>query len=214
MSNKKERKEKRVSKKIVFISLILICILIAAVSVFLFLLGERQSEEKEGEEKEIYYHPANFDEDIFENGVYLSLNRDLIFGTGYFATAVPDTEEGRKNASEECTFFLDYFHALKYGEYESFPHFFADGFFKAEPKFTMQMLYDLQVTYHSSTTDSENGEDLQLSNYLVSYKIYQNNGTFRKGIPSNVASPQIYQLMKNADGEYKIYRILEIENEA
>ena len=77
----------------------------------------------------------------------------------------------------------------------------------------MRMLYEPYVQFHSVSEDEVDGEKISLLNFQVHYKIFKNNGTFRSGVPSNTAIPQIYQLIKGEDGLYRIFRSLEIEVE-
>ena len=88
-----------------------------------------------------------------------------------------------------------------------------DGYFEEDPKFTMQMIYDPYVMYHSVSTDEIDGEEITLFNFQVRYCIFKNNKTYRSDVDSNVAVPQIYQLIKIEDGTYRIFRILKIEVE-
>ena len=75
------------------------------------------------------------------------------------------------------------------------------------------MIYDPYVQYHSSSTDEVDGKEITLLNFQVSYRIFKNNKTYRSDVDSNVAVPQIYQLIKGEDGTYRIFRILNIEVE-
>jgi hypothetical protein len=78
----------------------------------------------------------------------------------------------------------------------------------------MQMTYEPYVMYHSVSTEEIDGQEVELFNFHVRYKIFRNNGTFREGVGSNVAIPQIYQLVKLQDGSLRIYRILDVKNES
>ena len=96
------------------------------------------------------------------------------------------------------------------GDYEAYPEFFIPGYFKTSPQFTMQMIYDIQVTVHSGSTVSLDGKDVTAFNFVVRYKIHQNNGTFRTGVHSDSSVPQVYQLVRGENEEYKIFDILEV----
>ena len=96
--------------------------------------------------------------------------------------------------------------------YEKIPEFYVDGYFKDPPKFTMQMIYEPYVLFHSASEEEVDGENSMVYNFEVRYKIFKNNGTFRTEVPSNSAIPQIYQLIK-VDGRFKIASILDVEYE-
>ena len=74
------------------------------------------------------------------------------------------------------------------------------------------MIYEPYVLFHSVDEDEIDGEKTMVYNFEVRYKIFKNNGTFRTGVASNTAIPQIYQVIKK-DESYRICRILDIEYE-
>jgi len=158
----------------------------------------------------IHYAPADYDKDILSDQVYLSYNRDLIYGTCDLEQAY-SYEEDYEIATPECKFFLDYFKTVISGDYENLPKFHVDGFFKTSPKFTMQMIYEPYVIFRNTSVEGEGESEITLYEFYVEYKIAQNNGTFRTGVRSHAAVPQIYQLIKNQDDAYQIYRILDVQ---
>lgn len=200
---KKERKKNKL--------LIISAVSLLAVAVFvigiLLLLPKDQASGSNGE-----YYPANYDENIFLNPAYMGFQRDLLYGIGGVEQLF-SYEKDLESADPECKFFLNYFHTVIHGEYENYTSFFVDGYFEEEPKFTMQMIYDPYVRYHSTSTDEIDGKEISLLNFQVGYRIFKNNKTFRSDIDSNVEVPQIYQLIKGEDGSYRIFRILNIEVE-
>lgn len=200
---KKDVKLKKTS--LVLIAIVLASILLAT-ALFFFLRPKKTK----GEEQ-LFFYPENFEEDIYQNTAYMSFFRDLTFS--YVGVEQIFQKEDYESASRECQFFMDFFQTVISGDFESYPDFFVDGYFKEKPKFTMQMIYEPYVLYHSVSQEEIDGEKVDLYNYHVQYKIFKNNGGFRQNVGSNVAVPQIYQLMKNDAGEYKIYRILDVEFE-
>ncbi len=161
----------------------------------------------------IFYYPANYDENIHKNKAYQSLVRDFVFGSGGVETTYKISDEAQ-NEDPECRFFLDYFETVIEGNYNEYPAFFVDDYFEEKPKFTMQMIFEPYVSYHSLSHETIEGKETEVLNYYVRYKIFKNNGTFRKGIASGEAVPQIYQLIKLPDQSYRIFRILDIEFES
>lgn len=196
-------------KKNIIISLLCIIVLLAiACFIFIFLKDDVKNPE-DGNFDEIHYHLPSYDENIFENKAYIEFQKDLIFSSGGVEQIYSYDEIDE--VSEACKFFLSYFQTVINGEYEKYPDYFITDFFDDKPKFTMQMIYEPYVKFHSESKDEVDGEEIRLENFIVQYKIFKNNGTFRKGVSSNTAVPQIYQLLKLDDGSYKIHRILEIE---
>ncbi len=191
---------------ILILSCVLALVLVASVTVYILHCLDN-SKSNTG----IFYYPVDYDENIFENAAYMSFRRDLMYGANG-VEQIFSLKDDFEEATDECKFFLRYFDAIINGKYEEYTSYFVDGFFDEDPKFTMQMLYEPYVSAHSSSKENVDGKDVTLLNFYVRYKIFKNNGTFRRGIDSNSAVPQIYQLIK-IDNEYRIYRILEVEFE-
>ncbi len=195
------------SKKITVLCVIIFsAILLFALSIYLLLPKEKPSLiEKE-------YYPVNYDENIFLNRAYMGFQRDLLYSVGGVEQLF-SYEKDYDTAEAECKFFLKYFRDVICGDYESYKNLFVDGYFDEDPKFTMQMIYDPYVQYHSASTEELDGKEINIINFQVSYRIFKNNKSFRSDVDSNEAIPQIFQLIKTEDGSYKIYRILSIEVE-
>ena len=161
----------------------------------------------------IHYYPVNYAENIFDNQVYMSFERELLYSNSKEEQPF-DYETDYESASEECKFFLDYFKTVIEGKYSEYPTFFMDDYFDEDPKFTMQMIYEPYVSYHSTGVETIDSKETEVYNFYVRYRIFRNNGTFRTGVESNTAVPQIYQLIKIDETTYRIYRILDINFES
>ncbi len=188
---------------LVLVSVFLLLSLIASGVWFFFFKKQKQ-------DPVIYYYPANYDLNIFEDSVYMGYTRDLFFGDSNVMQLF-SYENDYESASEECQFFLDYFQTVIRGDSEKLPNFHVPDFFEEAPKFTMQMIYDPYVCLNSVKTELVNGEEVSVYNYYVRYMIRRNNGTFRTGVASNTAIPQIYQLIRDSEGHFKILNIFDIQ---
>ena len=193
--------------KIFVICLITFLALILLVIGIFFLLPKKETQPNSGE-----YYPVDYEENIFLNQAYMEFQRDMMYSYGGVSQLF-NYEKDFETAEDECRFFLQYFHTVINGQYESYKDFFVENYFEEDPKFTMQMIYDPTVQFHSVSTDKVNDEEVSLYNFQVCYRIFKNNKTFREDVDSNVAVPQIYQLIKSENGEYRIFRILSIEVE-
>ena len=200
------KKEQKKNKLFIVLAVSLLAVAFFVVAILFFLPKDKTS----GSNGE--YYPANYDENIFLNHAYMEFQRDLLYSVGGVEQLF-SYEEDLESADTECEFFLKYFHTVISGDYESYKSFFVDGYFEEEPKFTMQMIYDPYVRYHSISKDKIDGKEVSLLNFQVSYRIFKNNKTFRSDVDSNVEVPQIYQLIQGEDGSYRIFRILNIEVE-
>lgn len=200
------KKEFTKKKMWIIIGGCVLALVLAVLGVMIYLHLNEKPQEKENH---IYYYPIDYNENIFENKAYQSLDRDLVFSDSRNET-VYHYETDYEKAGKECQFFLDYFKTVTEGKYSEYPSFFVDDFFDDAPEFTMQMIYDPYVVLNSTTEESIDGVSTVVYNFYVRYRILHNNGTFRKGVESGAAVPQIYQLVKNDDELYRILRILEI----
>lgn len=206
----KDANSKTAKHKRVILMALCACFLVSALLLTCYFLIPKSS--KSAEDPYIYY-PVNYAEDIFANKAYMEKNRDLFFGD-YNEQQLYQYETDYEKASDECKFFLDYFKCVIYGEYENYPDFFVKGYFddKEQPKFTMQMIYDIDVRLHDTAVLEIDGQSTEVYHYRVDYRIFRNNGTFRYGVSSNVKDTQFYQLIKSEDGPYLIRQILEVED--
>lgn len=191
-------------KKILVIvssSILLLAAILAAVW-FIFFQGQEEPSDA------IFYYPASESENIFENDAYLSFDRDLRYAYGG-VEQLYNYEADYESGDAYCKFFLDYFKTLTEGDGKKLAEFYVDNFFETIPDITMQMVYEPYVYFHSEGTAEVDGEEIEVANFEVRYKIFKNNGSFRKGVASNQAVPQVYQLTVQ-DGSIKILDVLEV----
>lgn len=197
---------------------IFILLLIIALVIAVYLLFFRSSDEPVETEttpestEEIVYYEANYDENIFENEDYLNKVRDVEYNSNGYSILL--TEQNYSSLEEEHKFFYDYFNAIKNGNAEAYNSFFAEDYFTTDnpkkDKFTMQMIYDINVDYQEVVKLEYKGEKIDVLDYIVRYKILNNNGTFRLGFNDDAVIPQHYLIYK-IDGKYKILNIVEID---
>lgn len=130
---------------------------------------------------------------------------------------INDVEESERNEAQR--FFLKYFDVLKKGG-EGYSSLFTNSY-KKDPKgfekefdrtFPPQKLYDITVRELLRSTRNENGEEYTYEGkkcmfgyYIVSYKINENDGLFRRDLYSEeVERPLIFELVtfgKGTDNE-------------
>ncbi|MEA4832043.1 MAG: hypothetical protein VB118_05435 [Oscillospiraceae bacterium] len=159
----------------------------------------------------VEYYEANYDENIFEDKDYMSLVRDIYYTTGGYTELLD--KAGCESKGKDAVFFREFFDAIISGDADTYNTFFMKNYFETNEKddsFTMQRIYDISVTVREDTETELNGAKIKCSNYIVSYKIMKNNGTFRLGIPSDTVKPQLYRLIEE-NGKLKIHSILEIK---
>ena len=187
---KDKQKLKKTIKKVIIalvsVTLILCCVIVA-IDFFTPKIGF--SEKKE----DIFYFPVDYEENIFDDKVYMHKQRDVWFNS--YGTSVCVNEENYNSQSTEARFFYDYFKAVINGDYETHKTFFAKSFFKKHyipEKFTMQKIYDIEIS--ALTSDIIDG--VATETFKLSYKIYENNGTFRADVSSGECKPVAVVIQK------------------
>ncbi len=213
MDNTVVEKKKKHLKKLVRITVIAGCSLVVLLAVLwivsLFLKRDRIPTRIV--EKGITFSSVNYNADIFDDPVYVGKERDLTYleygtgsligknytGEGEWRGIAPESEYAKNCA--EAAFFRNYFICLISGDYDAYRGFFTDNFFKyytIPDKFTMQKVYDITVDLYDREEIGYNGETAIVERYIVTYKIMNNNATFRGDMGSDAAKPLYFKLLK------------------
>lgn len=174
------------SKKIKRLVILALALMLAAVGVFISIKLLTPKIGFTEKQDDIFYFPEDYSEDIFEDLVYVNRNRDVKFD--YYGTAIYMNEENIDVQSTEAKFFYNYFQTVINGDYTAYREYFDESFFlrhSIPEKFTKQKLYDIEVS--AITSDIENGAAYET--YKVSYKIQENNGSFRADVSSTECKP-------------------------
>ena len=208
--NRDEDKKSSKSKKI------LIRIICIVVGVIIFMMAAsfgmniylQKRAEKDAQRVHFDFAPADYDENIYEDPEYLSLiERGFIDYTDYETNlTLAVNYEDAIDYGEDVLFMVDYIYAIVAGDAEAYNEFFSDEYYKKnEPKdeFTMQKLYEVNISKVSQTKESDKaGNTYNKYQYIVKYKILDNNGTFRNDF--NTGTKEQYILFTNKTGEFLI----------
>ncbi len=141
--------------------------------------------------KSLSFYPADYNENIFEDEEYMGLNRYLSYTKGSDTYTITDDDYSRYDIT--VGFFAEYFDSVINGEYETYNNYFTEEYFEEnsnKTRFTPQKLYDINVKFKSTST--VDGATSYI--YYVTYKIFENNGTFRNDIESNSERMLVYEL--------------------
>ena len=160
-------------------------------------------------EYNFHFYPT-YEGDIMQNQQYLGLDRQIYFcedpsGEG-LKRAV--NEENMTEYDTKVLFLYFYLQTIISGKEDVYNGYFNDTYYKTnQPKadFSPQMLYEMEITYQGTQT-LDGGE--QLVSYRLIYKIFQNDGTFRRDIGSNSGRPQTITLRVSADGTITIEKLV------
>lgn len=150
------------------------------------------------------------DSDLFrDEKEYLTLFTDIFFEYGGMGTYI--TDDNYMDFEDQAQFFKKYIDSVMDGDVEAYMSLFAPDFFEEDEKisFNPQKLYDISVTFNSENANITLGDATYttVENFTVKYKIFNNDKTFRKDMPSDAVKPQVIQIAE-VDGEYKIINII------
>lgn len=223
------RKKKKRFKTVLIIVIAALVLLYAVVNVTswingLILKNKQEEFEKILNKESITFYPENYDENIFENKNYMSLNRFVKYtndAESYYFTE----EDDLSKYSYELEFIADLMNKIIQGDAEGYNAAFADNYWdnnedQYRERFTMQMLYNIEIEYIKSVTGDPINSDANgifyyvNTEFKVSYMIYHNNGSFRTDVPEEAHVPVVYKLWaKYRPGilqpfEIKVYEVI------
>ena len=165
----------------------------------------RQSEDYELDD--FNFFPVDYDKNILEDEVYLSLDRGICYNR--YGNMRVLTENNIAELHPTAGFFYRYFNCIINGDYEAYPSFYTDAClndpnFNCPEKFTTQGLYDIDVNLFSVSGDETTKEITEV--YRVSYRIFENNGTYRRDILQGETRTRVFEIKIN-NGIIKINSI-------
>jgi hypothetical protein len=143
------------------------------------------------------------DFDIMEYDEYLGFDRNIYLDdrqTGVKESVAQEQASLHGKAFEVVYFVL---RAINEGDSETYNAYMGKDALK-KGEFTQQQIYDITISPHSSSEDGGIEEYI----FKVTYKIHENNGTYRNTIESDTSRPQ-YFYVNNSTGEFLVAKILE-----
>lgn len=150
-----------------------------------------------------HFYEADFSkklEDMENYETYLEYDRYVHYKDGPMTIGIND--KNAESFGSDVMFFTEYFDIIISGRWEEYNKLFTEKYYETHDKkeqFTPQMLYDMEI---EKLSVSENA-GVNTCAYNVSYKIFENNGTFRDDIYSD-ASKTIYVEIDDSEGKYRI----------
>ncbi len=203
-----EQMKEKQKKNIKLVLLILAGLALLSV-LALILIDQLLPKEQEQPQKDIYFYPVS-EGNIFENEEYLALNRFVYYcddPTGYGLTT-QITDEDRMTFDVKVRYAETYLNTLILGDSTALRAMCTETYLKENkiPDFTQQMIYEAHIYYHSTEAQDDGSK---LVTYRLEYKIYQNNGTYRRDVGSDSPKPEYLVLWVSPDeGDIKIEKIL------
>lgn len=121
-----------------------------------------------------------------------------------------DRNKCKQRGGDALALMYDYFDAVRMGDHEALNALFAEGYFNEEKEpyesFPMQKVYDIFVRRY----EYEVPEHPDAVYYLVTYKIMENDGLFRREVDADAELPQLFGVEPNEDGEQRIYLMFDL----
>lgn len=166
-----------------------------------------------------YFVDPDYESNIFENPDYKKLDHSIAYT---YNNQTVDLKNNLKNNDHEsydvpfAAFFVEYFTALAKGNANgNFDSFYSDVYFRTHKSFgnfAPQKVYDIDVARvgdPQTITSEEKEEDViyigcTLTSFEVRYRIFQNDGTFRRDILDEDIIVQYIDLLGDKSGNYTI----------
>ena len=174
-------------KKRMIIALVVVVCLVPILLGISYLVDYLENKTKIVEEQVIDYdwHEADFSENIYEDPEYLSLiEYGFISYTDGSVTLLID-KDSAKTYGDDIEFMVKYLYSIINGNANEYNSYFSDAYYKHNNKkdaFTMQKIYEVSLTKELvEAVESKNGDYTKYT-FVLSYRILNNNGTFRKDI--------------------------------
>ncbi|MBR0443019.1 MAG: hypothetical protein IIX15_01635 [Clostridia bacterium] len=180
--DKRQENRKRAIKIGIAVCIVVVVLSILTASLNPEKLVKQWFGQDEPQTSELYFYPVDENEDIFEREDYMGLDRHLYYTdplTG--ETFVPERDE-LATVDPALPFLYDYLDCIIHGDAATYPLYFSTAYLEQNElpeDFTMQMLYDICIEPYSTEDERQV--------YLLDYKIYRNNGTFRRDVGSNAS---------------------------
>lgn len=189
--------------------IIVICALLAAT----LLLGvasfaiDRYNLKKNNDTTPIKYnfYPADFEENIYEDEEYIELieNGFLYYTDESMGITLGIERETAINHGSDIQFMVEFVYTIINGEADKYNAYFSDIYYKSHDRhepFTMQKLYDVNITKLAEIqeTDKKIGTYTRYE-FSLTYRIYENNGTFRNDIGEGYKVQNISISKKNGE---------------
>lgn len=199
----KDKRKKYLIKAIKWIAVTFAVLLLVLGAMSLFLkLNMPDKVDFTSKQDDIYYFPEDYGAVPEQDPYYMKKERRVRFtGTNDISDYI-EAEEAENDTVRGLMY--RYFEAVKAGDAVCHKALLADYYKEhivVPDKFTPQMLYDIQVSFAMNETVS----GVNHYYYRVSYKILDNNGSFRADVGSNEARAMVFDIVY--DNGYKVYYI-------
>lgn len=211
MKEQNTRSEYAKSKKRVWIIIACLLGVLVLCGIMIAIIETVESGEGEFEtwgaiDRDKLHETYGEDFDIMEYDEYLGFDRNIYLDdrqTGV-KQSVPQDQASLYGEGFEVVYSV--LRAINEGDCETYNAYMGSDALK-KGEFTQQQIYDITISPYSSSEDGGTREYI----FKVTYKIHENNGTYRNTIESDTSRPQ-YFYVNNISGEFLVVKIVEPGN--
>ena len=207
----RERREKRKKILLIFICAVIIIFVLFGIIVLILSAIDNYSKSQtradiEDDMRQSYIYPdPDYDYNIFEDDGYMNLGRGVWYNDGVSKTVISD--DNYTSYPLEIRFMYDVVNLIINGDYTEYNKIFTEDYLKnagdnLREEFTMQQLFEIELEYVTN-------EATDTTDVMLTYRIRNNNGTFRNDLDFNDdgARPVVYMLTTDGE-EIKVTNIL------
>lgn len=215
MENTENRKREPMSPKkkvkIIIAALIGMLVLCAVlVAVLNALDGRNKGDERETLppiDEWLLHETYDEDFDIMEYEEYLELDRNIYLNNKSSGVMQSVSDDDKDLFGEGFSVIYRVIEAIREGDNITYNRYMGADFLKKKD-FTQQQIYSITVVPESSGGVNEDGTVYNEYIFTVTYRIHENNGSYRNTIESDVSRPQIF-IVNDITGEFKVMDIIE-----
>lgn len=202
-----------VAKKRVIIIIAVMLGLLVVFAALLAILEGIENGEKNGKYEPEAIDPALLhgtkDEefDIMEYPEYLKYDRSIYYTDQYSGITVSVDESDVPDYGKGFEVVYKLLIAINEGDCDAYNDLVGSRELEKDG-FTQQQIYGIKVVKQSEGVAEYNGKTCNEHIFKVTYKIHENNGTYRDTIMSDASRPQ-YFVVNDSTGEYLLMEIIE-----
>jgi len=212
-----QRKKSEKRKKILAAAVLCVAGVFALFGILLLILSgasrctkEQAKTQLEDELRRSYnYVDPDYELNIFEDEGYLAKDREIWFNDGVVKTIITDSNLG--NYAPEIQFMYNVVNLIIKGDYVAYNKIFTENYLQnagddLRERFTMQQLFQIELQYVNRWQEGST----VFSDIMLTYRIRNNNGTFRNDLDYNDEGtiPVIYRLSTDAEGTIQASNML------
>lgn len=206
-SSNKSMKKRLIIAFVIILGALLVLSLITALIPY---IGELFAVEDEEIIAEFNFYPADYKEDIYADEEYLALikNGILKYNDGMGSIISVDIEDYKDSTNAEAT-LIKMVYSIVDGNNDKYNSYFSEEYYKKnqfKEKFTKQKIHDGTLTFFAAETVEDKNGSYNEYTFKLKYRIYENNGTFRKDIGDWPRTQ--YIVITDRDGKWLIDSIM------